>query len=585
MRIILIAVGSELIYKLFRNFVDEPRRPMIRSRTSYVFKDLIRHLPALMISICVLLPVLSLIWIAFGQSVANWNQVLTPSSQRAFLNTLLLAGGVGCIVILIGVGTAWLVTAYTFKTSRLLSWCLVLPLAIPTYIVAYVYLDMLHPLGPLQTAVREIAGITNPRELRLGDIRNLPVAILLLGFVLYPYVYLSARAMFLTQPENLLRVARSLGHSETAVFWKVALPMAKPAIIIGVSLALFETLNDIGASEFLGIQTVTVFIYTKWITQGDLPGAARLTLLMLCGVVFVMYIAYLAKKRQSFQNVSGSQVMQSRRLKGSVVWFACIAGWLPVLIGFIAPVVFLFFQLINRLTHDGLAFTGLFQALKNSLFIASLASVIAMLLGLILIYSDRKLIRRPKSFDLTTSASQISKLGYALPGTVLAIGLLIPFAWLDNQYSALLFSWLGHKPDVLLLGSIAGVAIACAIRFLGIAIGNLQAGMARVPLTLDYASRSLGKTRINTFFRIHLPLLSPACAASTLLIFVECMKELPATLLLRPLNTETLATLLYADAARGSYEDGSAAALIIVLMAMAPVIFLTRLNHLKQKHK
>jgi iron(III) transport system permease protein len=537
-----------------------------------------RNIAAVAITSVIALPVLSLVWIAFSASSEASSPLVNDANLQALWTTVLLCGGVTVMVSALGVGTAWLVVAYDFKSRRILSWALLLPLAVPTYIVAYVYLDFLHPLGPVQELIRGALGYSSPKQWKFGDIRGISTAIILLGFVLYPYVYLSARAMFMTQPANLLHAARTLGRSEISSFWFVALPMARPAIAIGLSLALLETLNDIGASEFLGVRTLTVSIYTNWHTHGDLGAGVKLAMLMLIGILAITFFMRDRKKNSSYANMRSNHVLEPRKLKGSEAIAACLLGWTPVAIGFVIPSFFLFFQVLRH-SHSTVIFTpAITEALFNTVRIAAIATAISIVLGTLIVWSTRDTIEGTTRNTLMKMNASLGKIGYALPGTMIAIGLLLTYGWLDSTLQSIYITLTHDRAGFLMLGSFTGVAFACSIRFVAIAIGNITAGFARIPISLDHVARLLGRSSNTVLFRVHLPLIQPALIASTLLIFVECMKELPVTLMLRPLNTETLATLLYADASRGNYEESAIAALIIVMIGIIPVMLLTRIN-------
>ena len=543
-----------------------------------------RHLATSFISAAIATPVIFLIWIAFSSPIASWLALFSQTIVTGAMNTFLLCTGVAVLVCLIGVGTAWLVVAYQFKSRQILSWALLLPLAIPAYIEAYVYLDLLHPLGPIQSLIRETLGYSSPKQWRFGDLRGLPMAILLLGFGLYPYVYLSTRAMFMTQPGNLIHAARSLGLSEFAAFRRVVLPMARPAIVIGLSLALLETINDIGASEFLGVRTLTVEIYTNWNTKGDLVGGARISILLLTMILFIAFLLRDKKNQSSYRNARGSHAIEPRELSPKAYLLVLVLGWLPVLVGFVAPCSYLIYQIVNRLERTEIFTTSILDALSNSVLIATLATVICMLCAIIFAWSAREPITSLTSTIKIRINSYLGKIGYAVPGTMLAIGLITPYGWIDRTLNSLL-NIVGYPTlGVLMLGSIAGVSCACAIRFIAIAIGNLNAGMSRIPQSIDQAARGLGATGFSLLFRVHLPIIQPALVASALLIFVDCLKELPVTLMLRPLDTETLSTLLYADASRGNYEESALAALLIVLAGIVPVILLTRVHPTGRNH-
>lgn len=528
---------------------------------------------AWLVAAAMLLPLLSLAWTAAQGSTGLWSHIAVYVLPQAAINTVLLLAGVGVLVVAIGTGCAWLVSAYDFPGRGLLSWALLLPLAVPTYIVAFAYLDLLHPLGPVQGALRALLGYDGPRDFRLPDLRSLPGCIVLLGFVLYPYVYLTARAMFMTQAASLVEAARSMGAGGRALFLRVALPLARPAIAVGAALALLETLNDIGASEFLGVQTLTVSIYSTWITRSDLPGAAQIAVAMLLLVVAVLALERYGRRRQRYATTQRPRPIRPQRLRGVRAGVALGLCALPVLVGFLAPAGFLLVESWQRFNGQGVS-PQLLDSAWNTVRIAVLATLATVAAGLVLAWALR-LAQARRSARMAGAAMRIGSLGYALPGTVLAIALLAPLAWFDAGASALLAP-LGVEPRMLLMGSAAALVLAYMLRFLAIAAGGIEAGMTRIPLSLDQAARGLGAGTGGMLRRVHLPLLRPALAAAALLVFVDTMKELPATLLLRPLNFETLATWLYAEAVRGTYEEGAVAALLIVLIGLLPVALLAR---------
>lgn len=528
---------------------------------------------ATVVAAIMLLPLLALGWSALQGSDGLWSHIAVHVLPRSALNTLILLGGVGALVIAIGTGAAWLVTAYEFPGRRFVSWALLLPLAVPTYIVAFSYLDLLHPLGPVQGVLRSLLGYDSPRDFRLPDIRSLTGCIVLLGFVLYPYVYLTTRAMFMTQAASLLEAARSLGASPLRVFTRVALPMARPAIAIGAVLALLETLNDIGASEFLGVQTLTVAVYTTWVTRSDLPGASQIAMAMLAIVVLLILIERYGRRRQRYAATQRPRPMRPLQLRGAPAWLALGLGVVPVLIGFAIPASHLAWESFERLGSSGVS-PQLLASARNTLLIALAATVVTLVAGLTVAWALRLAQGRRRS-RLAALNLRVASLGYAVPGTVLAIGLLVPLAWFDDGANVVIAAF-GGAPQMVLMGSATALVIAYMLRFLAISAGGIEAGLTRVPRSLDQAAASLGHSPGAMLQRVHLPLLRPAMAAAALLVFVDTMKELPATLLLRPLNFETLATWLYAEASRGTYEEGAVAALMIVLVGLLPVVLLAR---------
>ena len=521
-----------------------------------------------LIALGVFAPIASLAWLALGADFAHWQNLLRYVLPDAAINTALLLTGVGLLVLLVGTGCAWLVTAYDFPGRRWLHWALLLPLAMPAYIVAFSYLDLLHPIGPVQGALRWILGYDSPRQWRLPDLRSMGGAIFVLGFTLYPYVYMTARAMFMTQPAHLMEAARSLGETRWGAFWRVALPMARPALAVGLSLALLETLNDIGASEFLGVHTLTVSVYTTWITRSDLAGAAQIACSMLLAVVALVWLERRGRSRQRFGSAQRMRGIESHRLPGYSAWLATLLCSAPVLIGFVAPAAYLAWESGKRFAQGTGISEGLVSSLFNTLGLAAGVTVIAVAAGLVVAWSTRTGIstRAPSRWP-----AQVAALGYAVPGTVLAIGLLTPALALDAGLASLF-----GAEGLPLMGLGVVLVVACVIRFLVMPVGGIEAGLARIPPTLEQASRLLGEGRLATLRRVHLPLLRPAVATSAMLVFVDAMKELPATLLLRPADFDTLATWLYAEAARGTYEEGAIAALCIVVAGLIPVMLLAR---------
>ncbi len=526
-----------------------------------------------LIALLVLLPLGALLLTAFGGNAELWPHLLRYVLPPTIVDTLVLLGGVGALVIAIGTGSAWLVTAYDFRGRALLDWALLLPLAVPTYIVAYAYMDLLHPIGPIQTALRALLAIDNPRDLRLPEVRSLGGCVLLLGFVLYPYVYLSTRAMFLMQSASLIEAGRTLGLGRHQVFLRVALPLARPAVAVGASLALMETINDIGASEFLGVRTLTISIYSTWVNRSDLAGAAQIAIALLLFVVALLWLERAGRRRQRFTVAAQrARRMTPQRLHGWRAGVALMLGVLPVLLGFVLPATYLVNQSIARLRFAGFPPT-LLQAAWTTIWLAAVATVVTLLLGLVVAWSARL---RPGS--LSRAIERGACLGYAVPGTVLALALMIALGHLDGWLGDLLEDAFGIVSGLLLLGSGAALIYTYAARFLAVSAGNIESGLSRIAPSLDHAARTLGRTPTGVLKQVHLPLIRPALAAAALLVFVDCMKELPATLLLRPLNLETLATTLYAEAARGTYEEGAIAALIIVVAGLLPVMLLARVG-------
>ncbi|MFN3891788.1 MAG: ABC transporter permease [Beijerinckiaceae bacterium] len=530
-----------------------------------------------LVAALVVAPVVSLAVIASQGSGDLWPHIFAFVLPQALKETAILLLGVGVVVVTLGTTLAWIMTAYDFPGRRAFDWALLLPLAMPTYIVAFAYLDLLHPIGPIQTALRALFGIQDVRGLWFPEVRSMGGCIVLLGFVLYPYVYLSTRAMFLMQAGSLLEASRTLGASRSRMFFRVALPLARPAIAVGASLALMEALNDIGASEFLGVRTLSVSIYSTWINRSNLPGAAQIALAMLAIVVSLILFERWARRRQRYV----SMAQRTRRaapipLTGwrafGVIAFLC----LPILIGFILPALHIGNEAWKRIAFAGVS-PEIWREIVNTISISAVATFVAISLGF-LVASSARLSHAP----VAGAFLRASSLGYAVPGTVLAIGLMTPIFTLDNMLADGLEKVFNISAGLLISGSGAALVYAYAVRFLAISAGGVESGLSKLSPSLDAAARALGETAGGAMRRVHLPLLRPALGAAALLVFVDCMKELPATLLLRPLNFETLATHLYGEAARGTYEDGSVAAMCIILVGLIPVIMLARLGRRRQ---
>ncbi|BCJ91841.1 ABC transporter permease [Terrihabitans soli] len=530
---------------------------------------------SLVITALVLAPVIALTVIASHGSGDQWPHLIKYVLPVAVRDTASLLLGVGALAAVLGVGTAWLVTAHRFPGRNLFDWALLLPLAIPTYIMAYASVDLMHPLGPVQSAMRAVLGIASPADFRLPDIRSMWGAILLFGLVLYPYVYLATRAMFLMQSACVIDVSRTLGAGRAAAFFRVALPLARPAIAVGVSLVMMEALNDLGASDILGVRTLTVSIYSTWVNNSSLEGAAQIAIVMLFVVVALVLIERYARRHQRFNTqAQRSRRIAPRELTGLTALGASLFCLFPICFGFLFPALYLVREAIEDITYRGLSDQLLTQT-WHTVSLAAVATIVTVLLGLTLTYTAR-LVRGP----LPPALVRLGSVGYAIPGTVLAVGLLVPLAAFDNAVDAGMRQWFGISTGLLLSGSGFALVYAYAVRFLAISAGGVEAGFQKISPSLDSAARNLGETSAGVVRRVHMPLLRPALGAAALLVFVDAMKELSATLLLRPFNFETLATHVYAEASRGTYEDGSVAALLIVLVGLLPVALLARASRL-----
>lgn len=486
----------------------------------------------------------------------------------ALIQTVALLGGIALLAGALGTATAWAVTAYRFPGSRMLAWLLPLPMAIPTYVTALVYVELLDAAGPVRSALRSTLG-REVADLWFPEIRSLTACIALLSFVLYPYVFVAARAAFLARGVASLWAARTLGASPGQAFLKVALPLASRAIAAGLTLALLEALNDVGATEYLGVRTLTVTVYTAWLARGDLAGATQIACVILLAVVALLAAEAIFRRRRNYAVFPAGEhdtPVVVDGWKGSALACACI---FPVTIGFGVPCLFLIREVVRR---DLVASAGPdFQHhLAVTVGLAAAATALILLWAIPIALGSRAHGSRTERILRFTAG-----LGYAVPGTVLVLGLFGPLAGVDRILAGEWFDVTGRDPGLLLIGSGAAVVVAYVIRFMRVGIGSLTAQLAGMSPAVEQAARILGAGPLALALRIQLPLLRPALLAAALLIFVDCLKELPATLLLRPLNVETLATLVYGAASRGLFEEGALAALLIVLACLGPVIWLT----------
>jgi iron(III) transport system permease protein len=520
----------------------------------------------------VVLPLLSVARIAAIGDADIWPHLIAYVLPTASVQTALLLAGVAAVTTIAGAGSAWLVTTFRFPGRDALLWLLPLPLAIPTYIAAYVYVDILDAAGPVQSALRGLFGWRTANEYWFPSIRSLGGAVLVIGFVLYPYVYLAARAMFQTQCAIFIDAARAAGATPWRVMRDITLPLARPALAVGVALALLETLNDIGASEYLGVQTLTLSVFTTWLNRGSLPGAAQIALSLLALVAALIAFERYGRRRQSYQAaLQDGRVAAPVTLHGGKGWLATLACFVPVVLGFLIPAGFLVRETFQRGLLSGFD-PALLRHGATTVMLAAGATVAVLLLGLAAAVSLR-LVRRPAVLAGVTLAT----LGYAIPGTVLALGLLSPLVAIDDAINWLSLRTTGLPVGLIVAGSSAALVLAYTARFLAISVGFVQAGLARVATEFDEVARLCGAGPLTLVRSVHLPLLRPALWGAALLVFVDCLKELPMTLLLRPLNTETLSTYVYQFATRGSFEEGALAALLIIAVGIFPVIRIVQL--------
>jgi iron(III) transport system permease protein len=531
-------------------------------------KDRIWLISAILSAVLILMPVAALFLMALESSGGNWSHLFSTVLPRAMQTTALLLLGVGILTGVTGVITAWLVTMCHFPGRRLFDWALLIPLAVPTYIIAFAYVDVMAYSGPVQSTVRAIFGFRTARDYWFPEIRSLGGAIFVMSAVLYPYVYLSARASFLLQSASALDVGRTLGAGPLRLFLRVALPLSRPAIAAGIALALMECLNDIGAVTFFGVRTLTFSIYDTWLNRSNLAGAAQLACAMLIIVVILLALERRARRHLRFDSSRGKHHAPARyQLTGPRALLAIAVCALPIVLGFIVPASMLAGQAFRRLEQA--QDPAFMLAMRNSVVMALIASSVITGLAITLVYAAR--LHKSKLLHMS---GRIASIGYAVPGTVLAVGILIPLASLDNAIDAMMKQMFGFGTGLLLIGSGTALVYAYLCRFLAVAHGQVEGGFGKISPNLDMAARTLGRGSTRILSEVHMPLLRPVLLSALLITFVDCMKELPATILLRPFNFNTLATSVYEAASREAFEEAALPALAIVVTGLVPVILL-----------
>ena len=531
-----------------------------------------------MLALVMALPVMTVFSFVFQPAGEVWRHLADTVLEDYILNSLVLMLGVGAGVLLLGISSAWVVTTCDFPGRRLFEWALLLPMAIPAYIIAYTYTGMLDFAGPVQSALRGWFG-WGYGDYWFPEIRSLWGAAVMLSLVLYPYVYLLARAAFLEQSVCVLEVSRTLGASPLRTFFRVALPLARPAVITGLSLALMETLADYGTVQYFGVSTFTTGIFRTWFGLGDSAAAAQLSALLMSFVFVLVLIERWSRRQARYHHTSGRYRSLTRhRLRGWRMAVGVAVCLVPLVFGFLLPAGQLLAWALARASE--IFDTGFLLLAWHSLMLAAAASVIALLLGLFMAYG-----RRLNDHWAVAGAVRVAGMGYAVPGTVIAVGVLIPFAWLDNSLDAWMRARFGVSTGLLLSGTLAALLFAYTVRFLAVSLQTVEAGLAKIRPTIDDAARSLGRRPFDVLRELHLPLMRGSLLTALLLVFVDVLKELPATLILRPFNFNTLAVRAYELASDERLADASGASLAIVAAGIIPVILLSRsIRHSRPGH-
>ena len=514
-------------------------------------------------------PILTIVFSVFEPPGENWQHLKDTVLPEYLGNSLLLTFGVGSGTLLIGVSTAWLTAMCRFPGKNLFVWLLLLPMAMPAYIVAYTYTGMFDFAGPVQTTIRDWTG-WRYQEYYFPQIRSMGGAIAMLSLVLYPYVYLLGRSTFLEQSVGVMEVSRTLDCGPWTVFYRVALPLARPAIVAGLSLALMETLADYGTVAYFGLGVFTTGIFRTWFGLGDYTSAAKMAALLLLFVFVLIVMERVSRNKAQYHNSSGKLTRFSEyRLQGFKAWGAFAICAIPIFLGFFLPAAQLSLWALE--TWSEMVDDRFFELIRNSFLLGLGAALISVILALFLGYGKRILPGKTTIVSIRTAS-----IGYAIPGTVIAVGVIIPFAWLDVRIDAFMKSSFGISSGLFFSGTIVAVMFAYVVRFLAISLQTVESGLDKIKPSMDDAARSLGYRPRETLFKIHIPLMKSSTLTALMIVFVDVMKELPATLILRPFDFNTLAVRAFELASDERLADSSTAALTIVIVGLLPVIFLSK---------
>ncbi|MDQ2066760.1 iron ABC transporter permease [Xinfangfangia sp. CPCC 101601] len=522
-------------------------------------------LGALLIAALVLAPVISVLWIALHPTENIWPHLMQTVLPRYLRTTVLLMLGVAVLTASIGAGAAWIVSVYEFPGRRAVSMALAFPLAIPAYVGAYALVDVLDYAGPLQSSLRSWFGWASARDYWFPQTRSLWGATLVLSAALYPYVYILARAAFAEQSGATYEVARALGQGPWGVFRRVGLPLARPAIAAGVALALMETVADYGTVHHFGVQTLTTGIFTTWLDGGNAGGAAQLSGVVLALILVLVALERVSRRGARFHaGARAHRPVERHALRGGRAALALAACLAPVMAGFVLPVAVMLWHAAAA-PAQWLA-PGLLKALGNTLAVAGGAAFATVAAAIFLVYGVRLAGR-----GLAKWVLPVTMLGYATPGAVLAVGLLFPLAALDHRLADAVLALTGFDPGLMITGTGFALGLAYMVRFFGIAQGAVDGAFGRVSPSLPLAARTLGRSAGGALRAVYMPLMRRSVLVALLVVFVDCVKELPATLLLRPFNYNTLATRVFELASLERLSEAAPAALLVMAVGLVAV--------------
>ena len=551
----------------------------INSSFSGRYKPLIQanfgwSVTAIIISVFILLPIVSVIFLAIFPADNIWPHLIATTLPRYISTTVLLMISVGALAGIIGTLTAWFVVRYSFTGSSWLQWALLMPLAIPGYVGAYALVDFLEYAGPVQSALRAAFGWSSSRDYWFPEIRSFGAAVFVLSLALFPYVYLLTRVAFRDQASSVEEVARSLGATSSKRLFKINLPLARPAIAAGVAIVMMETVNDFGTVDYFAVQTLTTGIFSVWLQSSNVGGAAQLACVVLAMVILLVSLEKLSRRKMQFFNMSSKHIKVSKiKLHGSsnLLVFSCC--FLPVLLGFALPLIILAEHSISnpQLFLD----RALIDATWNTVFIGTIAAAFTVILSIVMVFGMKSI-----KGVLPKITMPITTIGYAVPGAVLGVGILIPLAALDNGMADAIYYMTQIDIGLIFTGTSFAIVLAYIVRFFAIGQGATEAALGRISPNLEHAARSLGKSRTSILNRIYLPIIKGSLGSAMLLVFVDCVKELPATLLLRPFNFNTLSTRVHEQASLEDLVNAAPAAIYISLVGLCAVVLLAKTNKL-----
>ena len=511
-----------------------------------------------------ILPLIFVLGSLFGEFNDNWSHLIEYVLPKYVSNSLILIFGVAILSLILGVGTAWFLTNFDFLGKSWLEWAIILPLAIPPYILAYTFTGLFDSYGSANEMIRYFFNLESD-FIFFPNVRNIYGAIVVFSFTLYPYVYLTTRMAFLNQSRSLMEAGKLLGNSNRLLFFRLAVPLVRPAIIAGLALVIMETLSDFGAVDHFAIQTFTTGIFRTWYGMYDLSTAMQLSSFLFLFVAIFIFLERFERRRMSYSYANSTfKKTDSSTLEGYKNFFAFLFCFLPLFIGFILPIIELlnwavFFPSENFLSNN------LIATLLNTIFLGVTAGIICSIFALVINF-----LKRFHEGWLLGFSSQLLTLGYALPGIILAIGIINFFSFLDKNFLNLFF-------EVTLLGSLIGLMLAYVIKAYALANNTIESGFQRINFSIDDVSLSLKKRKFDIFFKIHMPLMKTSILTSLLLVTSEVIKELPATLILRPFNFDTLAVTTYIYASEERMYEAASPAIMIVLIGLIPIIFLSKI--------